>query len=81
MSSSVVSIFQQAAELDETDRAALAGLLLESLDHPPEPGVEAAWAEEIERRLAELESGKARTIPWEEVKARLLAREDAARKA
>ena len=42
-----------------------------------EEGVEAAWVAEIERRVAELDSGTATTVPWEEVKARLLANLDA----
>jgi hypothetical protein len=73
MAASVVSLFKEASDLSEGDRAALAGLLLERLDQPPIPGVEAAWAEEIERRIKQLESGG--------VQARLLAREeDASRK-
>jgi len=54
---------------------ALAGLLLESLDQAPSPGVEAAWAEEIERRVRELDSGEVKPVAWEDVKNRLLARE------
>ena len=75
MVASVTQLFAEASCLDEADRAALAGLLLESLDQPPIPGVEAAWAEEIERRMHELDTGLVELIPWEEVKARLLARE------
>lgn len=73
MSASVTQLFVEASHLDEGDRAALAGLLLESLDQEPSFGVEAAWAEEIERRVRELDSGEVETVPWEEVKNRLLA--------
>jgi Putative addiction module component len=45
-------VFQQAVQLPERDRATLAGLLIETLDPLSEPDVEAAWSEEIERRLA-----------------------------
>ena len=72
---SVTQLFAEASSLDEGDRAALAGLLLESLDQPPSPGIEAAWAEEIERRLHELDTGQVDLIPWEEVKNRLLVQE------
>lgn len=41
-------------------------------DHEPDVGVEAAWAAEIERRAADLESGKVQGIPWEQVRQRLL---------
>ncbi|MDP9194506.1 MAG: addiction module protein [Acidobacteriota bacterium] len=40
----------------------------------PDEGVEAAWAEEIERRIRRIDSGEVQTIPWEEVRAKLYAR-------
>jgi putative addiction module component (TIGR02574 family) len=67
-------IFRDATDLPEHDRAALAGLLIESLEAEPDPDVEAAWAAEIERRVAQLDSGAVKTIPWEEVRQRLLDR-------
>jgi len=67
-------IFRDATELSEHDRATLAGLLIESLEGEPDPGVEAAWAAEIERRLAELDAGTVKTVAWEEVRQRLLDR-------
>jgi putative addiction module component (TIGR02574 family) len=36
--------------------------------------VEAAWAEEIERRVRQIDSGEVKTIPWEEVRAKISAR-------
>ena len=74
MARTVVELFGEATDLDDSDRATLAGLLLESLEPDPDPEVERAWAEEIERRVATLEAGEARLIPWEDVKARLLSR-------
>jgi putative addiction module component (TIGR02574 family) len=53
------------------ERAALAGLLIESLEPESEEGVEEAWMVEVERRMAELDSGAVQAIPWDEVKARL----------
>ncbi len=67
-------IFRDAAELSEHDRATLAGLLIESLESEPDAEVEAVWAAEIERRVAELDAGTVRTIPWEDVRQRLLDR-------
>ena len=55
-------------------RAALAGSLLESLDTEVDEDTEAAWATEVNRRLAELDSGAVKTIPWVEVRHRLAAR-------
>lgn len=74
MPKSVTEVFRDATDLSEHDRATLAGLLIESLEGEPDPGVEAAWAAEIERRVAELDAGTIKTIPWEEVRQRLLDR-------
>ncbi len=74
MSRNVEELFREAAELPESERAELAGLLLESIEAEPDEGVEAAWAEEIERRVRQIETGEVKTIPWEEVRAKLHAR-------
>jgi putative addiction module component (TIGR02574 family) len=74
MSSNLNDVFRAAFELPEKQRATLAGLLIESLESPPEPDVEEAWAEEAERRWQEIEAGIARTIPCEEVRAKLFRR-------
>lgn len=74
MSRTFVDLWKEASELSEKDRADLAGLLIESLEGEPDEDVEAAWAAEIERRVAEVEAGTVKTIPWEEVRQRLLDR-------
>ena len=68
------NMFREAFELSESDRATLAGLLIESLEPPPDPEVEELWAEEAERRWREIEAGTAQTISWEEVRAKLFRR-------
>ena len=50
-------VFQQAVQLPERDRATLAGLVIQTLNPVSGPDVEAAWSEEIERRLAEIDAG------------------------
>jgi putative addiction module component (TIGR02574 family) len=75
MAAELTQLFREAMELEDNDRATLAGLLIESLEGPEDPDVEKAWAVEIERRWQEIESGKVKTIPWEEVKARLFSDE------
>lgn len=70
----LTKLFHEAAELPERDRAALAGLLIETLDPAPEPDVEVAWSQEIARRVAELDAGTVETIPWEEVREELFGR-------
>lgn len=74
MSRTFIDVWKEAADLSESDRASLAGLLIESLEGEPDAEVEAAWAVEIERRVAEMESGKVQGIPWEQVRQRLLDR-------
>ncbi len=74
MSRTFSDVWKEAADLSEQDRAALAGLLIESLEGEPDPGVEAAWAAEIERRVAELEAGTVQSVPWDQVRQRLLDR-------
>ena len=74
MSTQVAELFERASTLSEQERATLAGLLIESLESEIDPDVEEAWRVEIERRLAELDSGAVKTVPWEVVKAKLLQR-------
>jgi putative addiction module component (TIGR02574 family) len=74
MSRDVRSMFREALDLPEGDRATLAGLLIESLEPPPDPDVEELWSVEAERRWQEIESGAVQTVPWEEVRARLFRR-------
>jgi len=74
MARDVIELFKQAADLPEKDRAMLAGLLIESLESEGEAGVEEAWREEVVQRLAELDSGAVKGVPWETVRAKLLRR-------
>ena len=74
MSTHVTELFAKASILSEEERATLAGLLIESLESEVDPDVEEAWRIEIERRLAELDSGAVETVPWEVVRAKLLQR-------
>ena len=74
MSRTFTDVWKEASELSEKDRADLAGLLIESLEGAPDPEVEAAWALEIEKRVAELDAGAVKSIPWEQVRQRLLDR-------
>jgi putative addiction module component (TIGR02574 family) len=71
MSRAVEELYEQASHLSEEDRAELAGKLLESIEDPPDEGVEEAWAAEIERRMVEYRAGRVKTIPWSEVRAHL----------
>jgi putative addiction module component (TIGR02574 family) len=65
MSTSLRDIEAAALELPEEERAQLAQRLYASLDRDPD--IEAAWAAEIRRRVADLEAGLVETIPAEQV--------------
>jgi putative addiction module component (TIGR02574 family) len=72
MTNEVVELFKRASDLPDSDRATLAGLLIESLESERERDVESAWLTEIERRLQQLDSGAVKTATWEQVRAKLL---------
>ncbi len=60
-----------ALELPQHQRAEIAARLLESLDEAEQGDVDEAWAREIERRCAALDSGEAVTSDWNEFRARI----------
>jgi len=67
----VEELFIESSDLDDNNKAKLAGLLLESIEQPVDPDVEKLWYEEIENRLKSLDDGSAKLIPWEEVKSKV----------
>ena len=71
MARSARDLFEEAMRLDPKERVALTGLLIESLDPESEEGVEQAWVAEIERRMAELDAGAVKPVPWSELRTRL----------
>lgn len=64
-------LMQKALSLSEEERADLACSLIDSLDAIVDEGAETAWEQEIARRIAELDSGRAKTVSWEEVRGRI----------
>jgi len=58
----------QALKLNTSERARLAQRLIASLDQDAE--IEEAWAVEVERRIAEIESGRVQMIPAQDAIAR-----------
>lgn len=70
MSLPLKQVEAEALELSVRERAQLAERLIASLDEEATEDraeVERAWAEEIKRRVAEIESGTVELIPAEEV--------------
>ena len=76
MEMNLKEVFQAAAQLPERDRAALAGLLIETLDPISDSDVEMAGSKEIKRRLAEIDAGTVELVSWEDVRAKFLALPD-----
>lgn len=68
MSSQVEILEAEAMKLNLEERARLADRLIASLSEDAQ--IEEAWAVEVERRLAEIEAGRAPLIPAAEAIAR-----------
>lgn len=68
------TVLAEALQLPPEERADVAKMLIASLDEPDDEGVEAAWLEEVERRLQDVDRGSAKFEPWETVRARIAAR-------
>jgi putative addiction module component (TIGR02574 family) len=69
MGNQLEALEAEALKLTSSERAAFAQLLLASLDEDAE--IEEAWAAEVERRIADVESGAVQVIPISEALAQL----------
>ena len=72
MSPEVSKLLEQALTLSLDEQEALAESLISNLGGKVDEAVVAAWDAEIKKRIADLDSGKAKTIPWSEVRQRNL---------
>jgi putative addiction module component (TIGR02574 family) len=61
-------LLKKALALPDKERADLAGSLIDSLDDTVDENAEAAWQEEIVRRLEDVQSVKVKTTSWDEVR-------------
>lgn len=71
MTKAAEAILADALRLDLDARAEVAAELLASLDGSADPDAAAAWAIEIERRVAAIEAGMVKLELWENVKRRI----------
>ena len=69
MPTSVEELATQAIGLSPADRARPSDLILASLPEGADPEVDAAWEQEIQRRVIAVESGTARLVPAAELHA------------
>jgi putative addiction module component (TIGR02574 family) len=68
MTPQVSELLEKALRLSTQERGLLIDRLVESLDdEPSEEGVEAAWDDEIKRRVDDIRSGRVKMIPGEQV--------------
>lgn len=72
MRSETNKLIEKVLKLPPEARAAIAGSLLESLDETVDEDTEASWADEIARRVRDLDAGKAKTIPWSQARRMIL---------
>ena len=74
MTSDLGKLLEEALKLSPEARAALAASLLDSLDGEIDEGVEAAWSDEIAKRIRELDAGTVTAVPWPEARRMILGR-------
>ena len=60
-------ILNQILSLPCEDRVVVAEKLLQSLNSPAQTDIDHAWAEEVERRIDDIDSGKIASIPGDKV--------------
>jgi putative addiction module component (TIGR02574 family) len=74
MTPDVSKLLEQALSLSVEEQEVLADSLISNLGGKVDEDVHAAWEAEIGRRVAELDSGKAKTTSRAEVRKRNLAK-------
>ena len=71
-------VYQAALRLSESERAELAGRLIDSLDVEFDENAEDEWEQEVARRVEESDAGRLTRIPWSQLKHKLQGSDDAA---
>jgi putative addiction module component (TIGR02574 family) len=74
MARAVSEIEKEIRNLARPEQEQLLRALLEELDGPADPDAEQAWLDEVRRRSAEFDAGLIKSIPAEEVFARVRSR-------
>lgn len=74
MTPEVSKLLEKALALSIEEQEALADSLISNLGGKVDEGLQAAWEAEIGKRIDELDSGKAKTTSWSEVRRRNLAK-------
>jgi putative addiction module component (TIGR02574 family) len=74
MTTATAKLADQVLSLPCEDRIYLVDRLLQSLNAPSREEIDRLWADEAERRIEELDSGKIEAIPGEQVFAEIRER-------
>jgi putative addiction module component (TIGR02574 family) len=70
----VSKLLERALSLSVEEQEALADSLIFNLGGKVDAGLHDAWEAEIGKRVAELDSGEAKTVSWGELRKRNLAK-------
>lgn len=73
MVAKIEDVLRQVLQMPESDRAFLVERLIASLapEEAADPDAEAAWQNEIARRIADLESGRVTAVQWDAARERI----------
>jgi putative addiction module component (TIGR02574 family) len=71
MTKEAAELLKRALTLPVSERADLAGSLIESLEDAQDESVAAAWDEEVVRRMADIDSGSVKPVALEDARRRI----------
>jgi putative addiction module component (TIGR02574 family) len=73
MTDATAKLFFDALRLSDFERAELAAQLIDSLEGSVTDGtIETDWDAELETRIAEIQSGSVRAVPWREARRQIM---------
>jgi putative addiction module component (TIGR02574 family) len=71
MTKEAAELLKKALTLPVSERADLAGSLIESLEDTQDESVVAAWDEEVVRRMSDIDSGSVKPVALEDARRRI----------
>ena len=71
MTKEAAELLKRALTLPVSERADLAGSLIESLEDAQDESVAAVWDEEVVRRMADIDSGSVKPVALEDARRRI----------
>lgn len=71
MPTAIDRVVDEALDLPADERIGLVDRILASLNLPTQPDIDKMWAEEAEKRVAQIDRGEVDLIPGEEVFAKI----------